>query len=685
MMNGGYFSMKSRRTFQRGHSSNLHVTDEGLSLSSIYSYQLEMTIKPDENGRPPFIKDFAVDKRILIYMLDELADIWVYDFQENHSECLITGGKGLFSNHALISVSDDVLLVAEPAGEEPILAFSCKEGYLLWSKGEIDGQPIFPLAVAVDRAGFFYVLSGGRAKASSIFKPQTIEPDILKFDKNGQLMGKIPVADLEINYPDFNNPEILKGRFSLCCGADNRIFLLDSRERRVYCQDEEGHIIFLFQENMVEKPSGLGVDINNKVYLGDFRKLDLQAEDDRFLMIFDTDGHLLEKVPGYRGSIDKMVLEEGGRVIVYNGETDNLHLFNLKNNMMFDPQTGGLQGIYLSHSFDSKVIGNQWHRIELLADIPEETQVALSYFASDSNTFNFRNTVWEIDDFIKSEDFSIADKMSMLEGLWNETVFNPGDVLIHKAKGRYLWFCLRLKGTNEYSPSISRIRVHYCRNSLLQYLPMVYQEDAVSSDFLGRFLAIFETFFSGFEEEIASIPRYFDIKAMDGDFLRWLSTWIGVPEDQDWDEEILRRYLESSPEIYRKRGTRQGLENIIEIFTGKKPFIVEYPQISYMKDHPEMSLLMEKLYTKDPNSFVVLMKRDCFETRRMALQIERLLEEEKPAFTEAHLVILGDNLYLDSHSYLGINSALAEFSLLYLNEGAAIPFETVLTEVKDGK
>lgn len=684
-MNGGYFSLKSKRTFQRGHSSNLLVTDEGLSLNSIYSYQPEMSIKPEENGRPPFIKDFAVDKRILIYMLDELANIWVYDFQGNHSECLIEGGKGLFSSNALIAVADDVLLVADPAGEEPVIAFSCKEGEPLWSQREIEGQAVFPLAVTADRSGCFYVLSGNKAGTSSGSKPETIKPVVLKYDQDGQLAGRIPIFDLEIAYSDVNDPKLLKGRFSVCCGADNRIFILDSRERSVYGQDEEGNIKFLFQTDIVEKPSGLGVDINNQIYLGDFRKLDLQAEDDRFLMVFDTEGHLLEKAAGYRGSIDKIVLEEGGRIIAYNGETDNLHLFHLKKNVMFDPEMGGLRGIYLSHAFDSKVIENRWHRIELLADIPEETQVALSYFASDANTINFRDTVWEIDDFIKNEDLGIADKMSMLEEFWNETVFNPYDVLIHKAKGRYLWFCLRLKGTNDYAPSISRIRVHYRGNSLLQYLPLVYQEDAASSDFLDRFLAIFETYFSGFEEEIASIPRYFDIKAMDGDFLRWLSTWVDISEDRDWDEEILRKYLEHSPEIYRKRGTRQGLENIIEVFTGRKPFIVEYPQIRYMKDHPEMSALMEKLYTKDPNSFVVLIQRECFKTRRMALQIERLLEEEKPAFTEAHLVILGENLYLDAHSYLGINSALTEFLLLYLNEGAALPFETILAEVKDGR
>jgi len=669
-MNSQYFSVKSKRTFQRGHAVNLQVTDQGLALNSVYVYQPELSIKPEENGRPPVIKDFAVDKRILIYILDEMANIWVYDFQGNNCECLIKGGRGLFSNNALISVFDDVLLVADPAGEEPIIAYSCRDGYLIWTRDKVDERAVYPLAVTVDRAGFFLVLS--------VDAEHKLE--MLKLDRNGQFMGSIPVDDLRISRDDL----LVRGRFSVCCGKDNRVFLLDSQQLCIYCQNDEERIAFLFEEDVIEHPSGLGADMNNNIYLGDTRRLDPQAEDDRFLMIFDASGNLIERVPGYRGSLDKIIMDGEGRIFAYNAESDNLHLLSLKKNNRFEPQTGGLQGIYLSQAFDSKLSENQWHKIELLADIPEETQVALSYFASDTTKINYRDAVWEINDFIKSEDISIADKMSVLEGMWNDEVFNPYDVLIHKAKGRYLWFCLRLKGTNDYSPAISRIRVHYQRNSLLQYLPMVYQEDPVSRDFLDRFLAIFETFFAGFEEEITSMPRHFDARAVNGDSLRWLATWIGIPEDVDWDDETLRRYLEKAPEIYRKRGTRQGLEQVIEIFTGEKPFIVEYPQIKYMQDHHELSALMEKLYTREPNSFVVLLKKESIKTRGMALQIERLLEEEKPAFTEAHLVILAESLYLDSHSYLGINSALTELSLLYLNEGSAIPFETVLAEAKTG-
>jgi len=679
-MSGRYFSMKSKRTWQRGHTSNLHVTDEGLALRSIYSYQPEITIMPDENDRPWFIKDFAIDRRILIYILDDMANIWVYDFQGHNCECLIRRGKGLFTNNALIAVADDTLLVIDPAGEEPVIAFSCQEAYPLWSKGEIDGQGILPLAVVADRAGFFYILAVNGPKGAS---PQgaTNKVDILKYDKNGQLLERIPLEGMVWDEADLDDPG-RRERFSLCCDADNRLFLLDSRERRLYSQDKGDRLTLLFPVNMLEKPSGLGVDKDHNIYLGDRRRLDAQAEDDRFVYIFDSAGGNLEKITGYRGSIDKMILEEGGRIVAYNGETDNLHLFNLKRNIMFDLASGGNQGIYLSCAFDSQMLENEWHRIELLADIPDETQILLSYFAADEDTFNYKNQVWKIDDFIKREDLSIAEKLHAMEGFWQETVLNPYDLLIKKAKGRYLWLGLQLKGTNHEGPSINRLRVYYRRKPLLQYLPLVYQDDA-GGDFLDRFLAIFESFFDGFDEEIAAIPSYFDVRVRDGEFLRWLATWIGVPEDQDWDEEILRRYVENSPEIFRKRGTRQGLIRLIEVFTGEKPFIVEYPQIKYMKDNPEMATLMEKLYMRDPNSFIVLMKKECFKTRRMAMQIERLLEEEKPAFSEAHLVILGENLYLDAHSYLGINSALTEVAPLFLSEGASIPFETVLVEGKD--
>lgn len=687
-MKGKYFSMKSKRTFQRGYSSNLQVTDKGLLLNTIFSCQPEISIKPDENGRPPLIKDFAVDKKILIYILDEFANIWVYDVQGHNSECLIKGGMKLFSCNARIAVSGDTILAADPAGEDAVIAFSCREGYPLWSKSQVNGLAIHPFAAAAGKDGSFYILSGAAdedaSSAGGDSGCKAMKASVLKFDKSGEFLGNMPVTGLKIANSCINNPEYIKERFSICCGEDDRVFLLDSQERIIYCQNGEESIDFLFKEDAVEKPSGLGTDNNGNIYLGDFRRLDPQLEDDRFLMIFDNKGNLLEKIPGYRGSIDKVVVEGSGRAFAYNGETGNLQLFKRKKKIMPQKETGGFQGIYLSHSFDSKTAENQWHRIELLDDIPEETQVALSYFASDTDTLNYKNNVCKIDDFIKSNELGIADKMSVLNGFWNETVFNPSDVLIHKAKGRYLWLCLQLRGTCDSSPSVSRIRVHYSRNSLLQYLPMIYQEDPVSRDFLDRYLSIYETFFSGFEEEIVSIPSYFDVKAVKGDYLRWLSTWIGIPEELDWDEELLRRFMENSQEIYRKRGTRRGLEKLIEIFTGEKPFIVEYQQIKYMKDNPEMLPLMKKLYSNVPNNFVVLVKKECIKTRRMTLQLEKLLEEEKPAFTEAHLVILEENLYLDSHSYLGINSKLTQISFLYLNEGAVVPFDTVLADGKNG-
>ncbi len=43
------------------------------------------------------------------------------------------------------------------------------------------------------------------------------------------------------------------------------------------------------------------------------------------------------------------------------------------------------------------------------------------------------------------------------------------------------------------TPSIEQVKVYYPRASSLQYLPAVYREDAVSADFLARFLSIFDT------------------------------------------------------------------------------------------------------------------------------------------------------------------------------------------------
>ncbi len=105
----------------------------------------------------------------------------------------------------------------------------------------------------------------------------------------------------------------------------------------------------------------------------------------------------------------------------------------------------------------------------------------------------------------------------------------------------------------------------------LRYLPAIYQED----DLMGRFLMLFGSFWKPLERQIDDLWLYFDPQLTPSDFLPWLASWLSLALDESWPEEKQRQLIRSAIFLYRKRGTKQGLEEYLTIYTGVKPHIVE--------------------------------------------------------------------------------------------------------------
>lgn len=106
----------------------------------------------------------------------------------------------------------------------------------------------------------------------------------------------------------------------------------------------------------------------------------------------------------------------------------------------------------------------------------------------------------------------------------------------------------------------------------LQYLPAIYQDDP----FAEQFLLPFEVVFTGFENLLSEIDRYFDPAETDSDFLPWLATWVALVLDEEWDEQRRRQLIDEAVELYRWRGTVKGLKRYLEIYTGLAPEIREW-------------------------------------------------------------------------------------------------------------
>jgi phage tail-like protein len=175
----------------------------------------------------------------------------------------------------------------------------------------------------------------------------------------------------------------------------------------------------------------------------------------------------------------------------------------------------------------------------------------------------------------------------------------------------------RLRG-NSGPPRVQKnFHQDYGVSSYLQYLPPCYQED----DFLGRFLLIFESIIDPLERCIDQIPLYFDPRMTPESFLNWLASWVNIALNEKWSIEQRRSLIRAAAELYRWRGTRRGLSEYLQLYTGVKPIIVE-PEQAHPDDHEPLP----------PHVFRVILNVPDLEEIDPEI-VQAIIEAEKPAHT----------------------------------------------------
>lgn len=174
----------------------------------------------------------------------------------------------------------------------------------------------------------------------------------------------------------------------------------------------------------------------------------------------------------------------------------------------------------------------------------------------------------------------------------------------------------------------------------LRYLPAIYEGD----ELMGRFLMLFESFWAPVEQQIESIPYYFDPRTAPASFLPWLASWLDLKLDERWPEARLRRLIRWAIALHRSRGTKWGLLKYLEIYTGQRAEIVEHRSKNFILGKesrlgPGIALGRGNL----PHTFTVTLQlpaidaedkeeRDRLERLRLRT-IESIIEMQKPAHT----------------------------------------------------
>ena len=183
----------------------------------------------------------------------------------------------------------------------------------------------------------------------------------------------------------------------------------------------------------------------------------------------------------------------------------------------------------------------------------------------------------------------------------------------------------------------------------LRYLPRIYQEQ---DEVMARFLMLFESFWAPIDKQIDHMPLYFDPAFTPIKLLPWLASWVDLTLDDHWPEAKRRQLLKAAVSLYRKRGTRRGLQEYLEIYTGAQVQISEHGAHNFLlgpgaRLGPGVALGTLNM----PHTFTVTVylppaetvgataaDRKRYEADRRQM-IESIIEAEKPAHTSYNLRI----------------------------------------------
>lgn len=99
---------------------------------------------------------------------------------------------------------------------------------------------------------------------------------------------------------------------------------------------------------------------------------------------------------------------------------------------------------------------------------------------------------------------------------------------------------------------------------LVDQLPGIYQED----EFTRRFTSGFDAVLAPIFNTLDCLDGYVDPWLCPEDFLDWLAGWVGLVLDEDWPIDRRRAFVANAVQLYRWRGTVEGLRAELAIYTG---------------------------------------------------------------------------------------------------------------------
>ena len=596
----------------------------------------------------------------------------ILDLSAQRAESLpALGGEGSTPRHfrsprSLTVLPSGAIAVAD-TGNRRVQLFSGAPYVLLavWGSPEVD---IKPCAVASDHCGIVYILDR-----------QTRH--VLRVRATGEWLEPIGAGTL-------TDPT------SLAVGPDQTVAVIDGRGTNATI------VIFPPQDAkpirlpLVKSPLSLTFDPSGNLYVGTADALISKLEFDNTPPYgWSLGGDGVSDADGQVTSV-AWVQGQGLLAILTNSTPDSAGAIPSPSLFSMDPTAAfRLAGTFVTNPLDSNIETCSWHRVQISGSIPVGSSLLVESSTSESETSNWTPFV----------------PCAALTG----GTPNP-DCLIQSIAGRFLQLRFTLQSDGMVSPQIRSLQIYFPRQSYLQYLPAVFQDDPQSRAFLDRFLSIFQTMFDAIDNRLDNLWQIFDPLVTPDAFLPWLADWIAFPLDPLAPSTSQRQLLKNAFASYTTRGTVAGLQKTIQDWTNVQNVrILEHFRLRNWTFLPLSSGLNQgdrlwshnfyarlqvgvssqigsfrltnspepaaEPYDWGANQFSVLFPANPYTVSSTSAQVQKILDREKPAYTQSFLCPIYPRLRVGVQATLGVDAYVAKVNAMVLGKLATLNYDCVLS------
>lgn len=646
MQNKTYFSFRQSSDWQNGILNNLEFDQHGLRLmrEQRYRHSKRITFQAPTD-LDQWLDAFEAEEGW--YWLNNQNQIYRFEKQFRHRELVLKLELDEEDKAYRLAVKGELLFVLtyneKQLNVSHLYCFYLSNGQLRWKQEQWKHAKFIGYSLAVTSAESIVILAQLDTQE---------ELYLLQLDALGYPMHELVISSLTFEPSLMNEVNKWNQAYRLV-GDEHKVYLFNSNEKQMISYNSTTQQI----KKIALSPLYDDVVVFTVDYSGNLWFVQEQTEQNiTELICFNEAGEIVQQGQLSIGACHYLLVSKK-MVIVCDIEQKLAYLLEPKQLPLFSESLNGYRGVWISQPLDSEKIGTEWHRLTMATEKQHDTTVNIKYFASDNKKV----------------------KLEQLEGLWSPTIEDAKDALFNRAIGRYLWIAIEIIATDLHTPYIKSLEVHFPRNSYVKDLPVIFQRS--DQGFLTHYLSLFQTMLEDTDLKIENATRKLEPNQVNQQSLKWLIGWLGLDTDDYWSDEQLRELLKEAPKLFSLRGTKYAIEKLVEIYTGSKPIILEYDDIKPLKENIELGEVVEKLYAADEHTFNVLVKADDVSSELKKVTLQHILDRYKPVFTTCKLVILQPWVYMDLHSYLGMNTFLTAPQQLMLNGQMSMPHHTITLDV----